>query len=94
MFTVGASYNFRVIEDGDEVIFWGIVEKYEHPLVKLKDVNPSEVRIQMRGLGRLDQDITIGGGDKPIPGRIINVTSSNFVSAVQVRSGSPSTTGG
>ncbi|EJJ26566.1 hypothetical protein [Rhizobium sp. CF142] len=37
MFEVGENYEFRVIEDGDQVTFTGIIERYEHPLVKLKD---------------------------------------------------------
>lgn len=93
MFKVGNSYKFRLIEDGDEILFSGIVEKYEHPLLKLKDVDRTELRIRIKGIDLPDRDISIGGGDKLIPGRIINVTSLNFVSAVEVRDGNPSATG-
>jgi len=65
MFVVGKTYQFRMIEDGGEVTFAGEIEKYDHPLIKLADLQPSEM---------------VGSG--VIPGQIINVTSSNFVSAI------------
>lgn len=42
MFEVGKDYRFRIIEGSSEVTFVGTVEKYEHPLLKLADVEPSE----------------------------------------------------
>ena len=68
MFEVGKNYEFRMMEGGDEVTFWGTVEKYEHPLIKLTDSH-----------------FQVSGAKKAmfVPGRIINVTSTSFNSAVQ-----------
>ncbi len=69
MFKEGARYKFAVIEGGDEVTFWGVIEKYEHPLIKLQDKQ---------------YDLPLPGGQRQltnVPGKIINVTSSHFVSA-------------
>lgn len=40
MFEVGRRYEFRMIEGDGEVQFWGVVEKYEHPLIKLANIPP------------------------------------------------------
>ena len=72
MFEVGKNYEFRMIEGGDEVMFWGQVETYDPPLIKLFDVNInlniSQTSVQKSQL---------------ISGRIINVSSPNFISAVK-----------
>lgn len=70
MFEVGKNYEFRMIEGGDEVTFWGQIEKYEHPLIKLSDLH-----LELRAVQK----------SETIHGRIINVTSPNFVSAVRRR---------
>lgn len=68
MFEVGRRYEFHTREADEEVMFWGVVEKYDHPLVKLADT-PALVTGNRFG-------------DETIPGAIINVTSPNFVRAV------------
>jgi hypothetical protein len=76
MFEVGQEYEFRMIEGGDEVLFWGDIEVYEHPIIKLRD-------------HAFADPLLIGGVDRPpaepviIPGKIINVTSPNFISGVR-----------
>lgn len=84
MFEVGAHYEFRMIEGGGEVILWGDIAVYEHPLIKLADSEP--LRIQLIGVG-VDGSENHDPADDQIvpsqPGRIINVTSVNFVSAVR-----------
>lgn len=42
MFAVGKRYEFRMIEAGDEILFWGTVERHEHPLLKIANVPASE----------------------------------------------------
>lgn len=81
MFKVGTKYEFRLIEGGDEIMFWGVIEAYEHPLVKLEDVDPSTINIIFRSPDG-PQTQTLGTKGK-LPGRIINVTSPSFVSAVE-----------
>lgn len=72
MFKVGAKYKFHMLENGGEVTFGGTIETYEHPLIKLEDT-----RVIIRSMD--------GGEDQSniYPGAIINVTSPNFVSAVE-----------
>lgn len=67
MFEVGRRYEFRMIEGGDEILFRGTVDRYEHPLIKIADAPASspECRVQ----------------HGPIRNPIINVTSPNFTSA-------------
>ncbi len=72
MFEVGASYNFRMIEDGEEIVTQGTVEAYDHPLIKLQDL-AFKVR-DMTGEGE---------SATTYPGRVINVTSVHFISAVK-----------
>lgn len=72
MFQVGKSYEFRMIEGGDDVTFSGIVERYEHPLLKLEDATFS---------GALGPSGTTKSMTEK--GRIINVTSASFVGAVE-----------
>ena len=73
MFEIGQKYEFRMIEGGAETMFWGTIETYEHPLVKIADSEPLT--------------INYGGETKTeipsYPGQIINVTSPNFISAVK-----------
>ncbi|WP_376702525.1 hypothetical protein RQ479_21270 [Mesorhizobium sp. ISC25] len=79
MFTVGARYQFRMLEDGDEVSFSGVVESYEPPLIKLADSAPLQVRRSIQETGE-----TVKTTDVPRhPGRIINTASPNFISALQ-----------
>lgn len=70
MFTVGRTYEFRIIEGGDETVFAGTIERYEHPLIKLADIDMSAMSEPFRQPGI-------------IKGQIINVTSANFISAVE-----------
>ena len=74
MFEVGKRYNFRMIQDGDEVTFGGTVAFYEHPLIKLADLNVSPDWLPPAGPGEVRSE-------QVIPGQIINVTSVNFISA-------------
>ncbi len=78
MFEIGAQYKFCMIEGGDEVTFVGTVKEYEHPLIKLEDTPSIAVRyISPEGSRKLPESHTTPSQ----PGRIINVTSPNFVSA-------------
>jgi hypothetical protein len=83
MFEVGRRYEFRIIEDGIEVVFSGSVDAYEHPLVKLVGVyrpttpkagSPPHV---VHPLAAREETITV-------PGRIINILSPKFISALPV----------
>ncbi|KTQ97556.1 hypothetical protein NS226_04215 [Aureimonas ureilytica] len=47
MFQVGKSYEFRMIEGDDEVVFLGDVEAYEHPLLKIRDVPERPIPIRL-----------------------------------------------
>ncbi len=61
-------HEIRMLSDGDETMFWGTVERYEPPLLKLADhVTPKGDPFFPPGT---------------VPGQIINVTSPNFISAV------------
>tara|TARA_R100000365_G_C2709470_1_gene45340 strand:- start:106 stop:339 length:234 start_codon:yes stop_codon:yes gene_type:complete len=75
MFEVGSTYNFRMIEGGDEVTFDGTVEGYDHPLVKIADYKIPESLRPGRAPGG---DVSSG----TVTGPIINVTSIHFISAV------------
>ena len=81
MFKVGSKYEFRMAEAGDEVTFWGTIETYEHPLIKLEDTQMPDINLVAQETGEVFRSIR--GGDKVYPGQIINVTSPNFVSAVE-----------
>lgn len=76
MFEVGQEYEFRMIEGGDEVLFWGDIEAYEHPIIKLRD-------------HEITDPLLIGGAERApderviIPGKVINITSPNFISGVR-----------
>lgn len=80
MFETGATYEFRMIEGGSEVTFRGIVETYEHPLIKLKD-SPAMKSVTTDSENDYTISIVEDPDGKPRRGAIINVTSSNFVSA-------------
>lgn len=82
MFKVGQKYEFRMLEGDGEVTFWGTIEAYEHPLIKLADSPPMEVRIAF-GQDTADEVVR---KTKGAPGRILNVTSPNFISAQQQES--------
>ncbi|WGD32030.1 hypothetical protein AncyloWKF20_09515 [Ancylobacter sp. WKF20] len=79
MFEVGKHYEFRCIEDGSECTFWGAIERYEHPLIKLMDTPPMRITIAGYGSNEVANTLETRGSK----GKIINVTSLNFVSAVE-----------
>ncbi len=86
MFKVGKFYDFRMIEDGDEVRFGGYVEAYEHPLLKLEGGPERENPVRlMPGPAPGEAAPTSPGKIPGYPGQIINVTSPNFISAVENR---------
>ncbi|NKJ91778.1 hypothetical protein GFM14_09150 [Rhizobium leguminosarum bv. viciae] len=76
MFEVGKNYEFHMIEGGSETEFQGVIESYEHPLIKLKDSKP--LTIQFVGSMATEEVTT-----PSYPGKIINVTSTHFISAVR-----------
>ncbi|MBX4920981.1 hypothetical protein HJA76_14915 [Rhizobium bangladeshense] len=82
MFEVGAKYQFRMIEGGDEVSFWGTVETYEHPLIKLEDT-PAKKTEMINTEGGFSIAIVDNPEGRPTIGAIINVISPNFISAVR-----------
>ncbi|WCR16993.1 hypothetical protein [Paracoccus alcaliphilus] len=84
MFEVGKRYEFRVIEGGDEVSFTGRIEKYEHPLLKLEDTAVEALKIILTGPDGEDAKPLSDMPARTFPGRIINVISPNFISAVIV----------
>lgn len=72
MFEVGKAYVFTMVDvQGGTSEQGGTVEAYEHPLVKLADVDVSKGPFAPPG-----------PGPKIIQGPIINVTSLHFVKAV------------
>ncbi len=77
MFEIGARYEFCMIEGGNEVVFWDTVTEYEHPLIKLKGSPTINISVALEDSEKASKSKTFPGQ----PGRIINVTSSNFVSA-------------
>ena len=72
MFEVGKTYEIKMDNDGSVLTTVGIIEKYEHPLIKLREENG-----HLEFLGGA-KDLT------KIHGEIINVTSVRFVSAVEI----------
>ncbi len=82
MFEVGAKYEFRIIEGGDETQFWGTVESYEHPLIKLADT-PAMRSEMANSEDNFSLAFVEDPDGTPTPGAIINVTSPNFISAVR-----------
>lgn len=84
MFEAGKNYEFRLIEDGGEITFQGTVERVDHPLIKLADTPAMKMETTKKADGRM-VFATVEDPDAPQhPGRIINVTSPNFVRAVEV----------
>lgn len=83
MFKIGTKYEFRILEGGEEVTFWGIIESYEHPLLKLADTELSQLRVHIQPSKGPARSEVIGGVGRKLPGQIINVTSTSFVSAVE-----------
>jgi hypothetical protein len=79
MFEVGKLYKFRMVQGDNEIMFWGVVETYEHPLVQLQDTGPITIRVVGVDSDEPVEEESISG---PFPGRIINVTSPNFIGAV------------
>lgn len=51
MFEIDQEYEFNMIKGGDETRFWGKVERYEHPLLKLRDttLDVNGVKTLLRG---------------------------------------------
>lgn len=82
MFEVGAKYEFRVIEDGDQVTFTGTIENYDHPLIKLVDT-PSMKHETVHNGSNITIMVIEDPESPPYPGKIINVISPAFVSAVK-----------
>lgn len=81
MFKTGEKYEFHMMEGDSEVTFWGVIETYEPPLIKIADSEP--VTIQLTG-GDDDEPktlATIGAH----PGKIINTHSPAFISAQVVQ---------
>ncbi|MET4701924.1 hypothetical protein ABIE65_004973 [Constrictibacter sp. MBR-5] len=68
MFEIGKRYEIRMIIGGDETAMWRTVEKYEHPMVKFATEH-------------FDADKYFSASTTP--GEIVNVTSPNFISAVE-----------
>ncbi|PDS45185.1 hypothetical protein CO662_36795 [Rhizobium anhuiense] len=80
MFEEGQNYEFRLLEAGDEIMFWGIVESYEHPLIKLQETAAMTTQVLQDGASIA----FVADPNSPAhPGRIINVTSPHFISAVK-----------
>jgi len=69
MFEVGRRYEVRMIIDGGETIMWRIVEKYEHPLLKFADAHFDAKNEYLPA--------------STVRGEIVNVSSPNFISAVE-----------
>ncbi len=67
MFEVGKRYDFRMLVGGEETSSSGLVERYDHPLLKTADVDFSA-----------DSKFFPGG---IVKGEIINVTSPAFIGA-------------
>ncbi|QIO73934.1 hypothetical protein HA459_18710 [Rhizobium leguminosarum bv. trifolii] len=82
MFEVGKKYEFRIIEGGDEIVFWGTIESYEHPLLKLQDTRAMKSEV-IREESSMSISFVEDPEGKVYRGRIINVISPNFISAVQ-----------
>lgn len=82
MFVVGKEYIFRILGEGDDG-FKGTVEAYEHPLIKLAPPPSATLTIGGLDLGQ-PGDETVTLTSVPRRGKIINVTSSAFVSAEEV----------
>ena len=74
MFEIGARYEFCMIEGGSEVTFVGTVKEYKHPMITLEDSPTVHI---YTAPSKAQKSKTFPGQ----PGRIINVTSSSFVSA-------------
>lgn len=75
MFEVGKRYEIKMLEAGSEITLSGVVERYEHPLLKLRDMPPANMDIRdIRKNQKIDEQV--------VRGPIINVGSSVFVSAV------------
>jgi len=79
VFEVGREYEFRIIEGAGETSFRGTIAEYEHPLIKLADP-PAGTFV---GEGLEEEPIEFNA--LPRAGRIINVISPHFVSAVEIR---------
>lgn len=69
MFEVGKRYEIRMIIGGDETTMWRTVEKYEYPLVKFADAHFDARNDYLPA--------------STVRGEIVNVTSPNFISAVE-----------
>jgi len=86
LFRVGRKYKFHMMVDGKETILWGTVEAYDHPLLKLEDVEPAllpNIRILASEAGPVLAEVKPDAIEDVIRGQIINVTCPNFISAVE-----------
>lgn len=72
MFEVGKTYEIKMDDGAGILSMVGTVEKYEHPLIKLRQ---ESAHLEFL---RSAKDLT------KIHGEIVNVTSVRFVSAVEV----------
>lgn len=84
MFDVGSKYEFRTIQGGDEVSFRGIIETYEHPLIKLRDIPAVKTEVTKGDDGSMSVAFNEDPNGKRTPGAVLNVTSPNFIQAVKV----------
>lgn len=69
MFEAGKRYEIRMIIGGDETTMWRTVEKCEHLLVKFADSHFDAKNDYLAA--------------KTVRGEIVDVTSPNFISAVE-----------
>lgn len=84
MFEVGKKYQFVKVEGGDECSFQGVVEAYDHPLIKLARSEPVTIVIRMADSEGGDKEHFRQEIPEGPPGQIINVTSTLFVSAQEI----------
>ena len=87
MFNIGSRYRFQMIIDGEETSFSGVIERYEHPLIKLEDTNIERLRVVLHGEfnTNAEEEPLFEAPAQVIPGKVINVTSANFISAEEDR---------
>jgi hypothetical protein len=64
-----------MLDAGSEITLTGVVENFEHPLLKLRDVPPAHMEVR-----NLQTNENVEDG--VVRGPIINVGSSAFVSAI------------
>jgi hypothetical protein len=77
LFKTGEKYEFHMMEGDSEVTFWGVIETYDPPLVKIADSEPITIQL----VGSDDNEPVELTSIGPRPGKIINTHSSAFISA-------------